>query len=193
VHCLAAALSDPATRLKLAKSSQGCLWIASPASTSTPAAPKHPPLRQSSSGGSSTKVDAKYQSCSDSGLAQRGHWPRCRRAVRTADHSALSLRRSSACRRSLGRNAWVVQVAPSSSPKQTSRTALSAPQLKSWWVTELCGGLRHDVSLPGPGPRAEPWGGVSRSDEMPTWSRSPFPIGSAGLALWTRDRLVHSS
>jgi hypothetical protein len=84
--------------------------------------------------------------------------PRCRGAVRTADHSSLSLRRSSACRRSLGCNACVVHVVPSSIPRQTSRMATSTSM-----VTVLCGASRHDVSLPGHGLPVGLRGSVSRS------------------------------
>jgi hypothetical protein len=51
----------------------------------------------------------------------------------------------------LGCKAWIVQVEPISSPRQISRTELSTCK-----VTALCGASRHDVSLPGRGPQAEP-------------------------------------
>jgi hypothetical protein len=110
-----------------------------------------------------TAIGAVDQSRSDSGLAQRGHLPRRWWVVRIADHSAFSLRRSSACRRSLGCRAWTVQAVPSSSPRQTSRTAFSIIR-----VTVHCGVLRHDVSLPGRGPTAGFRGSASRSSEMST-------------------------
>jgi hypothetical protein len=56
----------------------------------------------------------------------------------------------------------MVQVVPSSSPKQTSSTPINS------WVTELCGAFRHDVSFPRHGPLTVPWGDVSRSGEMST-------------------------
>lgn len=115
-----------------------------------------------------------YQFRSDSGLPQRGHVPRCRRAVRTANHSSFSLRRSSACRRSLGCKAWMVQVVPSSSPRQTRSTPLKICRL-----TALRGASRHNVSFPGR-LAGRSRGRVSRSGVMSTCLR-PFLICDAGL------------
>jgi len=95
-------------------------------------------------GRSHLRVEAKYQFYSDSRLAQRGHVPRCRRAARTANHSSLSLRRSSAWWRSVAWRAWVVQVPPSSSPMQINRTAPATCQ-----ITVFCGVSRHDYSRSG--------------------------------------------
>ena len=110
---------------------------------------------QSSSSGSSTSVPVEYQfrSCNDQW--QRGH--RCSRwrASRTATHSSFSRRRSSACCRSLGCSAWVVQVAPSSSPRQMNSSAPSASQPSTAKVTAHRGTPRHDVPLAGCGAVAE--------------------------------------
>ena len=122
-------------------------------------------LRQSSS--SSSSPSAIYRVLAGNRHPQRGHqtdWTDCC-ASRIACHSALSLRRSSACRRSLGWRAWTVQVVPSNIPthRQASRTKPAA-----WMVTAHCGGFRRDVSFPDRGPLAGPRGSVSRSGEMPT-------------------------
>lgn len=100
------------------------------------------PRTQSPFGRSSSIVGAIYQFRSDSGLPQRGHSLRCRRAVRTADPSWFILRCSSACRCSLDCKVWVVQALPSSSPRQISSTPLNP-----WRVIVRYGAFRHDVSL----------------------------------------------
>ncbi len=57
----------------------------------------------------------------------------------------------------------MVQEHPSSSPRQTSRTAPS-----TWMVTVLCGAFRHDVSFPAHGPPAVHRASASRSGETLT-------------------------
>lgn len=57
----------------------------------------------------------------------------------------------------------MVQEDPTSSPRQTSRTALS-----TWMVIALCGVFRHDVSFPAHGPLPVHWESASRSGEMCT-------------------------
>jgi hypothetical protein len=57
----------------------------------------------------------------------------------------------------------MVQEDPTSSPRQTSRTALS-----TWIVIALCGVFRHDVSFPAHGPLPVHRESASRSGEMCT-------------------------
>lgn len=125
--------SDPRSSL-LARSGRGSTAAVSVAA---PRCRTGPSSAVSSSGGSFTITGVTHQSCSVSELAHRGHSSSRRRAARTANHSALSLRRSSACRRTLGCKAWTDQVAPSSSPRPTSSTPpiscmVIAHLLKDW-------------------------------------------------------------
>lgn len=119
---------------------------------------------QSSSSGSSTSVPVEYQFRSLNDQWQRGH--RCSRwrASRTATHSSFSRRRSSAWWRSWGCNAWVVQDAPRSSPKQMSSSAPSTSQPSIGKVTAHCGASRHDILLAGCGALTEFRRAVPRSE-----------------------------